>query len=601
MEKKRNKYAGGWKEAKVLLWARRKKLAIGLCLLFANRLASMVLPASTKFVIDEVIGNENTEMLTWLGLAAGAATLIQAITSFFLSLMLGVAAQHSISDMRMQVQKRLARLPVRYFDDNKSGVLISRVMTDAEGLRNLVGTGFVQLIGGILTSSVALSVLFYLSWRLTSLTLVLLVSFGAIMVVGFSKLRPIFRLRGKLTADLTGRLSEFLGGIRIVKAYTAEKREEILFAKGAHVLLRNITASMVGVSAITASATFLFGGIGVMMMVMGGSEVVAGRMSLGDMFMYVFFIGLMVAPLIQMSSIGTQITEALAGLDRIREILNEPEEAGNDAELTPIKEMHGDIVFDQVEFEYEENTPVLKGVSFRADAGSTTALVGSSGSGKSTLISLIMAFNYPQSGKITIDGLGLQTVRLMDYRSNLGIVLQENFLFDGTIAENIRYGKPNAKIEDIQAVSKVAHCDEFIEKFKDRYDTVVGERGVKLSGGQRQRIAIARALLADPKILILDEATSSLDSESEALIQDGLRALLRGRTTFVIAHRLSTIRTADQILVLEDGQIVERGNHDELLKAEGRYRELYDKQYQFEKNLFVNPGEELMTEENSDS
>jgi subfamily B ATP-binding cassette protein MsbA len=416
------------------------------------------------------------------------------------------------------------------------------------------------------------------------------------MALAFTRLRPLFRERGKINAEITGRLAESLGGIRIVKAYIAEKREERVFAQGIHRLFRNIAQSMTGVSATTAFGSIVVGAIGSVMIVLGGRSILAGTMTLGDLFMYIFFVGLLAMPVVQMASIGTQITEALAGLDRIREIRRMATEDQEDEQRQHLATVRGEVVFDRVSFEYEANLPVLKEISFEAPAGSTTALVGSSGSGKSTLISLVMAFNRPLSGRVLVDGHNLAQVRLRDYRAQLGVVLQDNFMFDGTVAENIRFARPHATLEEVQNVSRIAHCDEFIEKFPKKYDTIVGERGIKLSGGQRQRVAIARAILADPRILILDEATSSLDSESEAMIQDGLRMLRRGRTTFVIAHRLSTIQSADQILVLEAGEIVERGTHDELLALNGRYRQLYDKQYRLERDRFINPGEDFTPE-----
>lgn len=586
-----------WRESKELLWAYRWRLLVGLVLLIIGRASGMVLPASTKWLIDEVITNRRTDLLTWIALAAGSATVVSAATSFGLSMILGVAGQKSINALRIRVQQHVSRLPVSYFEGSKAGELVSRIISDAEGIRNLVGTGFVQLIGGFFTATVALVVLFWLNWRLTAVTLVLLAAFGALMAMGFSRLRPIFRERSRIRADLTGRLVETLNGIRVVKAYTAEKREERIFLKGANELLRNIVKSMVGVSTINAVASLLFGLLGLGMGVIGAREVLAGRMSLGDIFMYLMFTGLVVAPLIQISAIGTQITEAFAGLDRIREVLAEVEEEKDPKDKEPLPPaVAGAITFEDVWFEYREEQPVLRGVSFHAPPGSTTALVGSSGSGKSTLIGLVMAFHQPKSGRVSIDGQDLSKVRLRDYRSLLGIVLQDNFLFAGTIRENIAYSRPSATLEEVQAASRIAHCEEFIEGFPDGYETVVGERGVKLSGGQRQRVAIARAILADPKILILDEATSSLDSESEEKIQAGLAALLQGRTTFVIAHRLSTIRKADQILVLEAGEIVERGNHATLLALGGRYKTLYEKQYRFETDLFINPGEDFTPE-----
>ena len=566
---------------------------LGAGLMIVNQAMGLVLPASTKYLIDVVIGQSRTDLLWKIALAAGGATFIQALTSFSLSQVLGVAAQRAITDMRKKVQAQISRLPINYFDSTQTGKLISRIMNDAEGIRNLVGTGLVQLAGGIITAVVALAILFWLNWRLTSITVLVLGGFGGALAYAFTRLRPLFRERGEITAALTGRLAESLGGIRIVKAYTAEKREALTFARGAHKLFRNIAKSMTGVSATQAFSSLVVGAVGVVIILVGGHSVAVGQMTVGDLFMYVMFTGMMAMPLIQFASIGTQITEAFAGLDRIHEVMNMRTEDEEDSIRAPLPEVHGEVEFENVFFEYNPGVPVLKNVSFRAPAGSTTALVGSSGSGKSTLISLAMNFNQPLSGRIRIDGKDLQTLRLRDFRSYLGVVMQDNFLFDGTVAENIAFSNPHATIDEIKEVSRIAHCEEFIEKFEQKYETVVGERGVKLSGGQRQRIAIARAILADPKLLILDEATSSLDSESEAMIQDGLRSLRRGRTTFVIAHRLSTIRSADQILVLEDGEIVERGTHEDLLATGGRYRQLYDKQYNFERNQFINPGEDF--------
>ncbi|HEV7857714.1 MAG TPA: ABC transporter ATP-binding protein [Pyrinomonadaceae bacterium] len=595
-KKKRVSISSAWGDAKDLLWAHRYRLSLGMLLMLVNRLVGLVLPASSKYLIDEVIIKHRGDMLMTLALVAGGATVIQAISSFTLSQVLGVAAQRAITEMRKSVQEHVARLPVRYFDSTQTGVLISRIMTDAEGIRNLVGTGIVQLVGGLVTALIALCVLFYLNWRLTSITLIALAIFGSCMALAFKRLRPLFRERGEINARLTGRLAESLGGIRIVKAYSAEKREALVFARGAHKLFRNVARSMTGVSGVTAFSTVIIGSIGVILTLVGGRSVLEGQMTLGDLFMYIFFTALVAAPLVEIAAIGTQITEAFAGLDRIREIKRMATEDEYEDEREPLKHIGGEIAFEDVTFEYNEDVPVLKHVSFHAPAGSTTALVGSSGSGKSTLISLAMAFNRPLEGRITVDGRDLTSIRLRDYRSQLGVVLQDNFLFDGTIAENISFAHPHATREQIIEASRIAHCEEFINGFEDGYDTIVGERGVKLSGGQRQRVAIARAILAEPRILILDEATSSLDSESEAMIQDGLQSLRRGRTTFVIAHRLSTIRSADQILVLEGGEIVERGTHEELLAAGGRYKQLYDKQYKFERNQFINPGEDFTPE-----
>ena len=592
-EKQQDTTSGAWVEARELVYAHRHRLALGLGLMLVNRLSGLVLPASSKFLIDDVIANQRGDLLPTLALAVGVSAVVQAATVFALSQVLGVAAQRAITDMRKRVQVHVTRLPIGYFDSTKTGVLISRIMTDAEGIRNLVGTGLAQLTGGLVTAVIALGVLFYLNWQLTLVTLLILLAFAGTMATAFKRLRPLFRERGKINAEVTGRLNETLGGIRIVKAYTVERREQRIFANGAHRLLRNVAKSITGVSGITAVSTLVIGAIGVLMILVGGRAILAGTMTLGDFIAYIFFTGLMAAPLVQIASIGTQITEAFAGLDRIREIRQMATEDEEDADRQPVPEVHGDVTCEHVWFEYTDGVPVLRDVSFVAPAGTTTALVGSSGSGKSTMISMILVFNRPKSGRVTVDGLDLASLRLRDYRRHIGVVLQENFLFDGTVAENIRFARPDATPEEIRDVSRIAHCDEFIQELEQGYDTVVGERGVKLSGGQRQRVAIARAILADPRILILDEATSSLDSESEGFIQDGLRRLRHGRTTFVIAHRLSTIQSADQILVIEGGEIVERGTHDELLALDGRYRQLYEKQYRLERERFINPGEDF--------
>lgn len=592
-KKKKIDYSSAWVEAKRIIWNARWRLALGSVLMLISRLAGMVLPASTKYIGDEVFTNRNYGLIKWIALAIGVSTLIQGITSFALSQILGVAAQLAITNMRMRVQRHIERLPISYFDSTQSGQLISRIMNDAEGIRNLVGTGLGQILGSLVTAVIAIGVLFYLNWQLTLATIVVLLIFGGALFYAFKVLRPIFRERGEITAEVTGRLGESLGGIRIVKAYTAEKREELSFTRGAHRLFRNIAKTITGVSAIASFSSVIIGAVAVVMIVIGGNAVQTGSMTLGDFLMYISFTFLLAMPVIELTSIGTQITEAFAGLDRIREIMGMDTEDVQDANREPIPVIEGTLDFENVEFEYDAGVPVLKGVSFHSLAGTTTALVGSSGSGKSTILSLVLNFIQPTSGVIKIDGKDLQKVRLRDYRKHLGVVLQDNFLFDGTILDNIRFSNPEANLEEIKAVCKIANADEFIEKFPNGYDTIVGERGVKLSGGQRQRIAIARALLANPRILILDEATSSLDSESEALIQEGLNRLREGRTTFVIAHRLSTIRSADQILVVEAGEILERGRHEELIAMDGRYKQLYDKQYRFEQNLFVNPGEDF--------
>ncbi|MBP6003311.1 MAG: ABC transporter ATP-binding protein [Pyrinomonadaceae bacterium] len=620
-KKKKVNYASAWAEARKIIWNARWRLLIGSVLLLISRLASMVLPASTKYIGDEVFTNRNYGMLKWIALAIGVSALVQGVTGFALSQILGVAAQRAITEMRKRVQTHIERLPISYFDSTQSGQLISRIMNDADGIRNLVGTGLGQLLGSFVTATISIGVLFYINWQLTTATMVVLILFGATLMYAFKILRPIFRERNVINAEVTGRLGESLGGIRIVKAYTAEKREELSFARGAHKLFRNIAKSVTGVSAISSFSAVLIGAVAVVMIIIGGNAVQANAMTLGDFLMYISFTFLLAMPVFELTAIGTQITEALAGLDRIREVMSMTTEDEEDAEKAPLGDIRGTIEFDDVHFEYDPGVPVLKGISFYSEAGTTTALVGSSGSGKSTILSLVLNFIQPtrssdtpvrmeekdvlaegtgdadksvrSPGTIKIDGKDLQSVKLRDYRKHLGVVLQDNFLFDGTIFDNIRFSNPEANLDEIKAVCKVANADEFIEKFPNGYDTIVGERGVKLSGGQRQRIAIARALLANPRILILDEATSSLDSESESLIQEGLNRLRQGRTTFVIAHRLSTIRSADQILVIEAGEVLERGNHDELIAQDGRYKQLYDKQYRFEQNLFVNPGEDF--------
>src|SRR5262245_4349069 len=465
-----------WREARELLWTHRRRLTLGLILMLISRLAGLVLPASSKWLIDEVVGKQRTDLLLPIALTAGAATVVQAVTSFSLSQILGVAAQRAITDMRKRVQAHVVRLPVRYFDSTQTGILISRIMSDADGIRNLVGTGLVQLVGGLVTAVLGLGVLFWLNWKLTVITLIVLSAFSGGMAYAFRTLRPLFRERGKINAEVTGRLTEALGGIRIVKSYTAEKREEIVFTKGAHRLFRNIAKSMTGVSASTAGSTVIVGIIGVLMIWLGGRAIIAGEMTLGDLVMYIFFIGLVAAPLVSIAAIGTQITEAFAGLDRIREILDMRTELDEDAEREPLERLRGDVVFEDVWFEYNPGQPVLRGVSFRAAPGTTTALVGSSGSGKSTLISLVMAFNRPAKGRVRVDGHDLSDVSLMDYRQQLASVLQENFLFDGTIAENVGYAKPGATIDEIKEACRIAHCDEFISQFPDGYNTVVGER-----------------------------------------------------------------------------------------------------------------------------
>ena len=593
-EKTKLQPARVWKEAREIIWRYRRRVAVGLMVMIIGRLAGLVPPASSRFLIDDVVGQGRAELLVPLALVVAAATLIQGVSSFSLARILGVTAQRAITEMRKTVQAHVARLPVGYFDSTKSGVLISRVMTDAEGIRNLVGTGLVQLTGGLVTSVACFVILLYLNWQLTVFTMAVLLLFGGAMAFAFRRLRPLFRERGQINAEVTGRLGESFAGVRIVKAFTSERKEDLVFARGAHRLLRNVARSITGVSALTSFSSVIVGSIAVVMIVIGGGAILGGDMTLGDFVMYLFLTAMMAGPLVQMASIGTQITEAFAGLDRIRELRSMSTEIDGDKGKEPLRGTEGEIAFENVSFSYDDEVPVLRDVSLTAPTGSTTALVGSSGSGKSTLASLVLSFNAPDSGRVLVDGRDLARIRLADYRRHVGVVLQDNFLFDDTIEYNIRYGRTRATRDDVVRAARLAHCHDFITAFPNGYDTVIGERGIRVSGGQRQRLAIARAILADPRILVLDEATSSLDSESEAQIQEGLQALRRGRTTFVIAHRLSTIRSADQILVIEEGRVVERGTHDELMAAEGRYRELHDHQYRIEMNRFVNPGEELL-------
>jgi len=585
------------RDAGELIAARKGRLVLGFGILLVNRLAGFVLPFMPRYLLDEVLGKGRRELLPTLVAAAAGATIVQAITSFALSQILGKAAQRSITELRRRVQRHVGRLSVSYFDETKVGSLLSRVMTDAEGIRNLVGTGLVEVVGGVLTATIALVILLFLNLKLTAIALAILSLFGLVLLYAFKTLRPLFRERSKINAEVSGRLTESFSGVRVVKAYRAERREALVFSRGVHRLFRNVAKTMMGVSSVTAFSTLLFGAISVAILWVGSNDVLNGAMTRGQLFQFTALLALVVGPVVQIVSIGSQITEAFAGLERIREIRNETAEDAGDETREILPRVEGRVEFRDVSFEYQSGVPVLKGISFTAEPGTSTALVGPSGSGKSTMIGLVAAFYRPKSGQILIDGLDLSRVRLADFREQLGVVLQDNFLFDGTVFENIAYARPDASRADVLRAAAIARCDDFVRTMPEGYDTVVGERGVKLSGGQRQRVAIARAILADPRILILDEATSSLDSESEALIQEGLAELMKGRTTFVIAHRLSTIRKADMILVVEDGLIVERGRHEELLARGGRYADLYNRQYGVEANLFRNPGETEPAEE----
>jgi len=583
-----------WRDLQGLIWPRRKLFITGLLLTFINRAASLVLPGSTKFLIDDVVQKHRQDMLIPIVAAVGVAVLIQAVTSYALIQLLSTSAQRLIAEMRVRVQQHIGRLPVRYYDANKTGALVSRIMSDVEGVRNLVGTGLVDFIGGLFTAVIAFGLLLKINTSLTFLALGFLLVFGLILRKAFGSIRPIFRERGKINAEVTGRLNESLGGVRVVKGFHAEDREAAVFEAGAFRLFENVRKTLFATSIIGLASTLLMGVVSITVMIVGGRMILAGSMTIGDFFAFTLYLGFLVAPVFQMVSIGTQITEAFAGLDRMHEVLEEQPEDIDPERLVQLDGIAGNVRFENVTFEYEAGKPVLHGVGLEAVPGAVTALVGSSGSGKSTLIGLVAAFAKPTSGHIYIDDIDLSYVRLDSYRSHLGVVLQDNFLFDGTIKENILFGKPAASDDEVWRAATIARVDEFATKMENGLDTIIGERGVKLSGGQRQRVAIARAILADPRILILDEATSSLDTESEALIQEGLAALMAGRTTFVIAHRLSTIRSADQILVLENGVIVERGTHPQLLAYGGRYFDLYTRQAGVEANRFINPGEKEM-------
>lgn len=574
-----------------LMRPRRALLGFGFLLMVINKLAGFVLPYSMKSLIDDVMDHHRMERLVPIVTFVLLATLVQGVTSFSLTQLLSKAAQRLIADLRQQVQIHISRLPVSFYDANKTGALVSRIMTDVEGVRNLLGTGLVDFAGGLVAAGIALVLLLRTSVPLTLIAVVSLSCFALALNKAFSTIRPIFRERGKINAEVTGRLTESLGGVRVVKGYHAEEREEKVFAGGVLRLLDNVMRTLTATSLMSLSASVLLGIVGAATMYVGAKQIMAGTLTKGGFVSYNFLLVFLVAPIMQVVSIGTQLTEALAGLERTQEIMEERPEDRDPKRNVSLPDVVGEVEFENVSFSYDGTHEVLHEISFRADPGTVTALVGSSGSGKSTTIGLISAFYVPTKGAIRVDGIDLGTVRLDSYRTRLGVVLQESFLFDGTIRENVMFSRPEASDDDVMRACRIARVDEFAESFADKYETVVGERGVRLSGGQRQRISIARAILAEPRVLILDEATSSLDSESEHMIQQGLSYLMQGRTTFVIAHRLSTIRRADQIMVMEQGNIVERGTHAELYAMHGRYYDLYTRQHGVEENLFLAPGE----------
>jgi ABC-type multidrug transport system fused ATPase/permease subunit len=593
-EEKKQKRKNAWKnlpDVWALIKPRRGLLALGFLLMAVNRVAGLVLPASTKYFVDNVISKRQIQLLTPIVLAVLAATILQGLTSFTLTQVLSKSAQKMITELRRQVQAHIGRLPISFYDANKTGVLVSRIMSDVEGVRNLIGTGLVEFVGGLMTAIFALVYLIHTSITMTALAFGILLVFGVGINKAFKTIRPIFRARPKINAEVTGRLTESLGGVRVVKGYHAEDREENVFSAGVQRLLENVLKTLTATSLMSLSGAGLMGLVSALIMEFGGHKVLSGSMTLGQFFAFNIFLGLLVAPVFQIVAIGTQITEAITGLERTREILNETQEDADPRRAVTLDRITGFVAMENVSFAYDSRKEVLHEVSFQSEPGTVTALVGPSGAGKSTIIGLIAAFYVPKSGRVLVDGVDLATVKLNSYRTQLGVVLQETFLFDGTIRENVAFARPDASEDEVMAACRIARVDEFAESFEKKYDTVVGERGVKLSGGQKQRVSIARAILADPRILILDEATSSLDSESEALIQEGLRYLMRGRTTFVIAHRLSTIRRAEQILVIEAGRIIERGTHESLYAAGGRYFDLYTKQHAVETNLFLAPGE----------
>ena len=590
-QKKKIDYRKAMPEIWRLVRPRKWLLLLGLLLVAINRVAGLTLPYVARPFVNFVLRKHEADKLLPLVIAVLAATIIQSITSFSNTQLLSKAAQRMIADLRQEVQQHVGRLSVSFYDANRSGLLVSRIMSDVEGVRNLIGTGLVEFVGGLLTAAMAFIFLLHRSAEMTLIVFAVVGVFVFVLQYAFKTIRPIFRERGKITGEVTGRLTESLGGVRVVKGYHAEGREAAVFKVGVLRLLDNVMKTLTMTSVMSMTATTVLGIVGAMVMFMGGHLALQNRMDDGTYIQYTMFLAFMIAPVVQVVNIGTQLTEAVAGIDRTMEILSEKDEFAETGRVVKLGEIQGYVRFEHVDFAYTPEKPVLHDITFRADPGSVTALVGSSGSGKSTIISLVCAFHTPIKGQVLVDNVDLATVDLNTYRSQLGVVLQDSFLFDGTIRENIMFSRPGATEEQFLSACHTSCVDEFAERFPEGYDTIVGERGVKLSGGQRQRLSIARALLAEPRILILDEATSSLDSESEAMIQTGLAELMRGRTTFVIAHRLSTIRRADQILVVEAGRIVERGNHSELFALRGRYFDLYTRQHGLEANLFLAPGE----------
>ena len=560
---------------KEFIWPRKGIVFVGLILIVISRLASLVLPLKSKVLLDEIIPNKDMDALFSMILLVSGAILIQALTSFALTRLLSVEAQLLISKLRAKVQKQILSFPISYFDNNKSGALVSRIMSDVEGVRNLIGTGLVQLFGGTLTAIISLILLINISPKMTLFVLVPVLIFAVIAIKAFGYIRPIFRNRGVINAEVTGRLTETLNGVRVIKGFNAEKQENISFEKGVDRLFQNVKKSLTATAIMTSSSALLLGLASVAIMGLGGMMIIDNTLTTGDFLSFTLLLGFMIAPIVQISNIGSQLTEAFAGLDRTNEIMNLQTEANDAIRTIHLPEIKGDIQFNNVSFSYEKGSEVVHEINFLAPQGSVTALVGTSGSGKSTIASLVASFITANSGTITVDGNDISKVNLESFRSQLGVVLQDDFLFEGTIRENILFARPNSTEEEVLAAVKTAYVDEFTSRFDDGLDTLIGERGVKLSGGQRQRITIARAVLANPRILILDEATSNLDTESETLIQKSLSELMKGRTTFVIAHRLSTIRQADQILVIEQGKISEQGRHEQLIDKKGRYFDLF--------------------------